>query len=68
MAQIQYLIVDESIGTYAVEIRDPHETPYRTDGFRSKEQANAWIQRQKQKAAAGDLWEATQIDRRHKDE
>jgi hypothetical protein len=65
MDQIQYSIIEEPVGAFIVEIQDFNEISYRVDGFRTKGEADAWIQERQQKVSASDRWEATQFSLIH---
>ena len=68
MVQIQYSIIEEPVGAFIVEIQDFNEVSYRVEGFRTKGEADAWIQKRQQKVSAADRWEATQFSFMHRDE
>jgi hypothetical protein len=56
MAKILFRIVEQELG-YGVEVTEPRTAPYIVGGFKTEEEAEAWVADRQFAAKIGDRWE-----------
>ena len=57
MAKILFRILPQGEGDYAVEVTEPGDPAYTVTGFKSEEEAEAWVADRQFSAKGADRWE-----------